>query len=533
MPTTATPTFGGPRPLSRWWLVLAAGLSLVWLSGAATESLWVDELHTSWTVAGGWSEIAPRAKQGNQSPLFFWILQPLVETLGKLPGTSVEWRLRFVSLLAAVATLVTCLRISSGWERSVPIQASSLVAIALWLNLDRIQLFYATEARAYALVALVSLWGWCAVWRATREQASAAAQVGWLWCWCGLSVCLVFLHITAALAILWQWVWGTVWLWPKGSAVRRQWTLATGAVLAAGISAWWLAARVWEHRYQWSEFAGGTSLSAVLQLFPLLAYGVPVLFCSCLDAWGDFGKLNSRPAAAATWARWRGMWLLAVSGPWMSAWLITAVGVAPVFHRRFVIVSAVPLIVLAAAQLAGLRQRWWRGLSLVGVTVWLVLGQGTWQQWRDGYCYGWQRWEGWRQAAQALSQDMTAADQLWCASGLVEASAATVPLTEEFSEYLSFPLRGAYAVTVAGQPVVPRGLLNSGASWAEQILAAGHNSAEPSGNIWIVYRGSPVGLQGRLKAMREQLEQSAPDQWTLLTPQAFGLVQLVQLQRLR
>lgn len=533
MPPTAPPTFGGPRPLSRWWLVLAAGLSAVWLSGAATESLWVDELHTSWTVAGGWSEIAPRARQGNQSPLFFWILQPLVETLGKLPGTSLEWQLRFASLLAAVATLVTCLKISSGREGSEPIPASCLIAMVLWLNLDRIQLFYATEARVYALVALVSLWGWCAVWRATSAQAPLASQVGWLWCWCALSICLVFLHITAVLAILWQWGWGTVWLWPKGSAVRRHWTLATCAVLATLISAWWLAARVWEQRYQWSEFAGATNLSAVLQLFPLLAYGVPVVVCSCLDAWGNSAKRDRQPAAPALWTRWRGMWLLAVGGPWLSAWLITAVGIAPVFHRRFVIVSAVPLIVLAAVQLAGLRQRRWRGLALVGVTVWLVFSQGTWQQWRDGYWYGWQRWEGWRQAAQTLSQHLSPADQVWCASGLVEASTATLPLTEEFSDYLSFPLRGAYAVSLAGQPVVPRGLLNSGASWAEQILAAGQHAADPSRNVWIVYRGSPAGLQGRLKAMREQLEQSAPGQWTMLAPQAFGLVQLVQLQRVR
>ncbi|MEZ6075018.1 MAG: hypothetical protein R3C56_04880 [Pirellulaceae bacterium] len=63
---------------------------MLWAAGAATESLWLDELHTSWVVAGPWSDVASRARQGNQSPLFFWVLGGLTKTLGNLGGVQGE-----------------------------------------------------------------------------------------------------------------------------------------------------------------------------------------------------------------------------------------------------------------------------------------------------------------------------------------------------------------------------------------------------------------------------------------------------------
>jgi hypothetical protein len=46
-------------------------LLAAWLRGVQmNESLWLDELHTAWTVCDGWGEIPWRAEIGNQSPLY-------------------------------------------------------------------------------------------------------------------------------------------------------------------------------------------------------------------------------------------------------------------------------------------------------------------------------------------------------------------------------------------------------------------------------------------------------------------------------
>jgi 4-amino-4-deoxy-L-arabinose transferase-like glycosyltransferase len=76
--------------------ILALGAFLrLWQAG---ESLWIDELHTSWVVSGKLSEVLPRAAMGNQSPLYFWGMWLLVQVTGQS-----EWTLRLPSLLAGIA----------------------------------------------------------------------------------------------------------------------------------------------------------------------------------------------------------------------------------------------------------------------------------------------------------------------------------------------------------------------------------------------------------------------------------------------
>src|SRR5689334_3102124 len=86
---------------STWhWLILAA-ISLfaavlrLWQVG---ESLWVDELHTSWCLQAGFENVAERAADGNQSPLYFWVLWGLTRIFGES-----EFTLRLPSLLAGIA----------------------------------------------------------------------------------------------------------------------------------------------------------------------------------------------------------------------------------------------------------------------------------------------------------------------------------------------------------------------------------------------------------------------------------------------
>src|SRR5689334_1322536 len=97
------------------WLMLAAitVLAAVLRLWQINESLWVDELHTSWCLQAGFENVAPRAAEGNQSPLYFWLLWGVTRVLGES-----EFTLRLPSLLAGIALPgVTWLVVREVWRR--------------------------------------------------------------------------------------------------------------------------------------------------------------------------------------------------------------------------------------------------------------------------------------------------------------------------------------------------------------------------------------------------------------------------------
>ncbi len=530
-------------------------VSALWACGGATESLWVDELHTSWTVSGDFSEVAHRARAGNQSPLFFWLLYGLSATLGNLPSVSQEWALRLPSVACWAAVVFLCLREVCGQRVRLGNNwcgVSLPLATLAWLILDRVQLFYATEARVYSAVQLVSLLSWIAVARlgmvaeSSDAMKNSFAGTRTVWAWCGLSVMLVFLHITAVLAVACQIAWGTMLVVRQRSELRQPWAAAVIAVALATAVALLLSARVWEHRAQWDSFAGEATWKSFLGLLPLAAYGVPVGLARVVDWLSRSGKRTGagEPNDSPWWIRgcWntrdlgedsngrRGVWWLAAFGPWIIAWFITALDLAPIFHRRFVIVSAVPLVMLASMEIGRIRHNCLRCGAVIGVCIWLIVSQGTLDNWRAGHWYGWQRWEGWRQATNALNEQLQPGDEVWCASGLVEANGATLPIDSELNRYLSFPLRGAYrAIDASGQFIEPHALLVSGEEWAEQLLAAATAEQSTTKTHWIVYRGSPRGFEERLAKMRRRVALEKGLLCRIDEPQAFGLVSFVRV----
>ena len=80
-------------------LVATIALSIRW-NIASGDLLWLDELHTAWTVSDGLPEVGGRAIDGNQNPLFFWMTWGTVQVLG-----SSELALRLISVLSGT-TLV-------------------------------------------------------------------------------------------------------------------------------------------------------------------------------------------------------------------------------------------------------------------------------------------------------------------------------------------------------------------------------------------------------------------------------------------
>ena len=156
--------------LTSWshWLMLAgitalAGVLRLW---QIHESLWVDELHTSWCVQGGFWQVSERAMAGNQSPLYFYLVWGVTRLLGES-----EFTLRLPSLLAGIALPgMTWLLVRQVWqdgdnqslEREHE-QASwsardwSALLAALLVAVDHASIFYSTEARPYACLKLLAV----------------------------------------------------------------------------------------------------------------------------------------------------------------------------------------------------------------------------------------------------------------------------------------------------------------------------------------------------------------------------------------
>ncbi|MCA9132185.1 MAG: hypothetical protein KDA45_03490, partial [Planctomycetales bacterium] len=525
-----------------------------------------------------------RARAGNQSPLFFFPLFAVNETLGRWSSVPLEGPLRLPAIVSWGLCVALCVWIAAQHLSRAARGAAAgwsggwlVLSLLGWLLLDRIQLFYATEARVYGLLQLLSLLAWYHLGRAAAlgspegllefgGQAERSAVVTRaagrrLALWCLLGCLLVQLHVIAALAVAWQVMWGTLLLRRREPALRRRWGLAVAVVsLAAGIAI--LFSRdIWDHRQQWQSFAGEATLTSLLQLFPFAAFAVPLLVARVLDGCcrdarsqtaqvpptaagqgrsealgqglaprlGRLRDLGRRSGICFSLRGWSMLWLVAAAGPWLTAWLVTASGLAPIFHRRYVIVSALPLALWAASELTRLRSSRLRAAAVVGVMAWLIVSQGTWSAWRQGQWLGWQRVEGWREATAWIQQEWQEADEIWCASNLIEGQRAELPLSAQQNEYLSFPLRGAYAIrNAAGRRVEPQALVGDAGLWPRQLAAAAFEPTATSvtsrggpisgRRVWIVYRGQPQALERKLHDLPELFAE----------PRAFGQVSVAR-----
>ena len=146
------------------------------------DPVWVDELHTAWTVSGQFHEVAQRAALGNQSPLYFWLVHPVHQVCGQN-----EFSLRLVSLTSSILLLLTIPWVVHRLTGSL---LSGCLSVALAAFDDQF-LFYAVEARPYASVQLIVVWqfffflsGFFGPFQRDSADTSARHAVGW---WCVLS----------------------------------------------------------------------------------------------------------------------------------------------------------------------------------------------------------------------------------------------------------------------------------------------------------------------------------------------------------
>lgn len=537
----SSPKPGQSEKQSFWWGSLALSLAAIFGVASLQESLWLDELHTDWVVSAGFTDVPQRAQYGNQSPVFFsglWLVKQTLEAT----GASIESIVRLPSVVAwlfAIATIVVCLRRNSAAKGLHGCWADAFCLVALCLVvMDRIQWFYASEARVYGVVQLLSLLGWLVAGRISQSIDDGAEPKKWLPAvWGLLAILLVHVHLLGVLSVLWQFAYiGAFLLW------RRDYVkLVRGSVWAAvvAVGSWtavWWNPGLWERRQQWELFAGDATVSHAIGLFPIFVLlGPPVLvvlvcWVRALGKTGDVLKLIDSKI---------GLWCIAALGPWLTAWIVTAAEIAPVMHRRYVVVSSLPLAILAVAVLSCIKVPWIRLATAVTSLILLLVSQGTLLVWSAGEVVGWQRAEGWRQASAFVQNEWRVGDRLWCASGLIEAEGAQLPLPDHLDEYLSYPLRGSYSVRdVNGKFVTPHALLNDPKEWPNQfeLDSVDGSKGDTSTGAWIVYRGTVDKLSRRIEVIKKHaaLQNSSQIEGVNMqievAPRPFGTVSVAKLK---
>lgn len=578
------------RNLHLWFAAGLAVLVTVFacavLQTALSESLWLDELHTSWTISGEWQGIATRAAAGNQTPFYFWLVAAVSQTLGYPNGQQSEWLLRLPSVAAwLLASGLVAWQIQSKVLPSDARKWSFAIGIVAWVVLDRLQWFFASEARPYACVQLVSLAGWCCieaiVRRANQSDGGQATDPGHLKSgstictalvvvWSLLSIINIYLHLTAALPVLFQWLTACGLVAWSHARVRRQpraaaagkfanpnasparfqamWILAGVAVGLALLPILQLAFPVWQRRGQWATFASDVSFYRAISMFPFM----PVLlgvFVGCLvDRLLPRSNLPKIMIAAHV----RLLWWIAMLGPWLSAWALTAFGIAPMFHQRFVFASALPLFVVGAIELLGCRHGILRWLTCGGVAIAILFSQGSLSIWRAGYLVGNLRGEDWRGASEWIRSQRMAGEPLLCSSGLIEANSNStnplrLPLDPAFAEYLAFPLLGMYRIndpadqhpTAPTQSSLPAEathqvtpLLGDHRQWATQVSERVGPDTSRLLRMWLFYRGAPGRLKTKLGEFQTDLRTKSLE-FDASEPKRFGSVFVVELKRVR
>lgn len=475
--------------------VLAAALR-VWQAG---ESLWLDELHTAWCATGNLTEVAPRATIGNQSPLFFWLEWLLVHSAG-----ASELSLRLPSLVAG--SLLPAALFALAW-RGTQSSTAAIVAAAL-VAIDHTSIFYATEARPYALVQLLAVMH-IAITAELLERPTARLRMAWI----SLAALLFHLHYTAALLIpaeLAFWCTSRI-AWPATTNYRLTMVLMdagmTGLLCLPALAN---LEAIFGRRENWAAFVTPTPPWKLAEWFPW-SLSVPLAL-----------------AAFATGSRHRRFlclplaWLLV---PATIAWLATATDFARLFFPRYLIASAPAAMLLAALCADVAPWRWSKaliGMLLVVVAFW---NSGIVEQFRyDGRVIG-DRNEDWRGAINWLNEQLPRQPiPVLVASGLIEADGLREPHDGLLDDYCLLPISSLYPVAAERADLIPLPYREPG-----RLEPDVRQFVRQRGGAWLVVRGSPQSAERVVATVHQESGTRSRGSGSAAPLKSFGSVQIIQL----
>ncbi len=509
---------------------------------ACWESFWLDELHSAWSVWGSLSEVSSRAAAGNQTAIYFWLLW-----LWKQVTSDSELALRLPNVLA---TSLAAAIITIGIQRTRGSLLAGAVA-GLVMALEPSAIFFGTELRPFAMVILLGAVACylttlpikkndralflitCVYILAGAFQPTSLGVIGWLLA-TRFGCRLVYLGKSKTGTTL--PVWTSLW-----TINKRRLAIISPLVVLCGWATAGVIGNAWRHRVQWSSMGRADSLIQIWQAWPWLSLVVlPILTVLAIGLIGRATQ-DKGPQQTLPW------WFMSViaAAVVVTFWITSAVGIAPVFHRRY-FVGSLPILIWGfgdtlsqALYSIGLHRSFdsttrsseptntTRQLvtvrdtePLLNASRWydvvcrspkrlvaILLIAGTLITWRSSF-QGIRRGEGWREAVEYLQQRHQRTTNVALSPGLIETARLLSDHNTEpaaaAQRYLAFPLSGPY-------------------SW-EHVTAFDFNDAPTSPALPVVIRSS------RSVAERWLAKHFEPNKAISPKIHSFGAVQLIDYE---
>jgi mannosyltransferase len=443
-------------------LAFAALAAIVALAAAlrlwqARESLWLDELHTAWCALGTPGQVTPRAMAGNQSPLFFWLEWLLVRALG-----ASELVLRLPSLVAGIGLPAVVAWFIHRWTR-----AMWLAALAAWLvAVDPKQIFFATEARPYALVELMAVLHFAMLGELSRSRSVSGTY--WLRAALVLGGGLLFhLHYTTALLFPAELVAVAILKLVRDKPIAYRWRdiVLDGALIAAlCLPALAHLQEIFGRRGNWEAFVPRPRWQDLWLILALLPWSWAALVV--------FARPRSKAAILAL------SWLLV---PLLLAWLLTTTGTARLFFLRYLVTSApaaIVLVILAIRMVPEGRVQTVVGLGIAALALATPLLP---QLVRDGRPIA-DRTENWRAAIAHFNRQPAHRDYpVLVRTQLIEADALRHDPDPQLVDYCLFPVHSLYPVGTDPVNLIPLPRTNAG-----QLDPAVADVVRSRGGAWLI-----------------------------------------------
>lgn len=457
------------------------------------ENVWIDELHTAWSVTADGSEFNERVRLGNNAPLYFL----LVRTFTDFAGLS-EWTLRFVSVVAGVMLLPLTYWMVRSWSCSI---GASLLATSL-LAIDRHAVFYSVEARPYACVQLFSLMHLFLFTQMLQKKRSVWHWIGW-----NVTGVIMFqMHCTSALVFIAQFV-AYVFLVVRRADIKLHWIyfgMGQLVLLAGMLPSIGLLREVADRRENWASFVRQShNPLTMFTVFPTATYVLlPVLLWLIvgianrlrlrfrdpdeLDVESSSGAETSANEAASSLRLATAVTLCWYFVPILLSWILTERDVVRIFYRRYLMAQSIALAPLTALLLS----HFFRGNMAVwihrAVLLVAVLTVSSARYAMFGPAALAHSSEDWKSAVNLINAD-SAEIPIVLYSGLVEATAWHDESDAGKRGYCELPVRGLYAVS-DDQPVISLPA-RSPLMLDEQKINRLRQCARQSG-LWLLMRGN-------------------------------------------
>jgi len=476
---------------------------------SCTESFWLDELHSAWSVWGSLGEVASRAMAGNQTPFYFWGLWAWKQVMGDS-----ELMLRLPSVLASATAAAV---ITIGLIKTRQNVLAGVIA-GLVMAVESNSIFYGTELRPFSIVILLSA---IACWIVSQSRYSMRD---------------FRLHLTAALVAValiatamqptsmgvFGWLVAARLMSDLQNATHRKslsevkltsWICCAIVLTLVLSTVGWFSGSVlasaWQHRTQWNSVGQAITLLQLWRIWPW--FGLIVLpFCLSLIVrfvirlQAPHTKKHSHSHCESP------RYLFVVIGVLVvcTFWVVAASGIAPVFHRRYFI-ACLPILAWACGdaiattanairrtQCHAIAKRAFAiGLAILPLAS-IAFSQRNSNRLWSGDIVAVHRGEGWREAVDWLHEHHAMGKTVLLSPGLIETARMLSSLANATDVdpqwYLTYPLSGPYRwqnvkpISLATHPIRPNALLvvRGNRKMGEQVLLSVRPTNGMEGQIY-------------------------------------------------